>query len=173
MKFDTLDVHGNPIEIKTPTLDALKTCVVDKSAQSERRGLAASILAWSAQREQASAGLPASDRAAALMQLELDAEMLWKGNAVLVTEVGADGVRRTTVVPVSTQTISVPTPVPAPKPTTSSERPSTPFVGQRDSVVASQTFEPAIPLPVLPVSDVEAPAVAGLSDQFLNGRYSP
>src|SRR6266481_4926608 len=165
--FNEKTFDGEQIILDTPVKDILTITLNDKSAPVARRERAAKVLAY--YNAVANKPVPSElDRAGQLMVAESDACALWNSpekyridpvKGLVIVDVPSAG-----ATPVEPSAKNVTTPPPAP--TTSSERQPTP------TPVPAQTFSPAVPLPVLPVSDVEKQAIAGLRFD-LDARFSP
>jgi len=81
MLFDTQDIHGNKIEVKTPTKDAMIAALENPATTNDKRELAKKALAWfSAEVSKPPlTGNSELDKAAQLMLVEYHATSLWDG----------------------------------------------------------------------------------------------
>jgi hypothetical protein len=142
---------GEPGEISTPLIDQLVEIVSGKNA-SANRTLAAEILKFVAQKRAENEALPDFGVHAGghHMMLNVNVMALWEHRDTfrLKTVKGQDGAERLEMERVIVMDEPLPTPTSAP------------------------TFEPAVPLPVMPVSDVEKAAVNESSLTF-DERFSP
>ncbi len=145
--FNEKNTDGGQIVIETPVKDQLTSILADKSAPAERRERAADVLSY--YNAVANKPVPSElDRAGQLLLAESDAGCLWN----YPEKYRVDPVKGLVIV--DTPVVTTPTP----------------YIGQRDATITSQTFEPAVPLPVRPVEDHEKQVVAGL---LLDPRFSP
>jgi len=81
MLFDSHDIYGKQIEIKTPTKDAMIVALESPQESAARKELAKKILAWfSAEVSKPPlTGNSELDKAAQMMMVEYRASDLWKG----------------------------------------------------------------------------------------------
>jgi hypothetical protein len=142
---------GEPGVIQTPLIDQLVDIVSGKNA-SANRTLAADILRFVAQKRAENDALPDFGVHAGghHMMLNVNVMALWEHRDTfrLKTVKGQDGAERLEMERVIVMDEPLPTPTSAP------------------------TFKPAVPLPVMPVSDVEKAAVNESSLTF-DERFSP
>jgi hypothetical protein len=81
MLFDTQDIHGNKIEIKTPTKDAMIVALENPQTSAAKKELAKKILAWfsAGVSKPPLTGNSELDKAAQLALVEYHATSLWDG----------------------------------------------------------------------------------------------
>jgi|HubBroStandDraft_5_1064220.scaffolds.fasta_scaffold135487_3 hypothetical protein len=81
MLFDTYDVRGTQIEVKTPTKDALIAALANPQASAAKKELAKKILAWfsAGVSKPPLTGNSELDKAAQLALVEYHATSLWDG----------------------------------------------------------------------------------------------
>jgi len=153
MSIEYTKSSGEPGVIQTPMIDKLVEIVSGKNA-SANRTLAAEILKFVAQKRAENEALPDFGVHAGghHMMLNVNVMALWEHRDTfrLKTVKGQDGAERLEMERVIV--IVMDEPLPTPK--------------------SAPTFEPAVPLPVMQVSDVEKAAVKE-SDLTFDERYSP
>ena len=166
--FSVTQHDGKVVELKTPTetQTLLLNVLKESGAAVEKKKLAADILDWFEHFMAEQVISTPLDGAAFIMLAESNAHALWtwpetfqlkaiKGND------GTEHLQFTVVENPVVRTSSVPK--------TQSGEQTRPTQAMTSSVAG---FEPAIPLPAIPVSDVEKQAVNSLTIE-LNARYNP
>jgi hypothetical protein len=81
MLFDTQDIHGNKIEVKTPTKDSMIAALENPQITTARKELSKKALAWygAELNKPPLTGNSELDKAAQLMLVEYHATSLWDG----------------------------------------------------------------------------------------------
>lgn len=98
MLFNTTDINGRQIEVKTPTKDLMMAALENPQETGDRKELAKEILAWYAA-ESAKPPLTGNselDKAAQMSLIEFYARDLWKGTYQLEKRV--NGAQAKTVI---------------------------------------------------------------------------
>ncbi|HZW96113.1 MAG TPA: hypothetical protein VFF64_24420 [Candidatus Eremiobacteraceae bacterium] len=94
IRFDCKTIHGDPIEVATPTTDACVAILKNPEATRAQRELATQVLDW-VERRMVSAGTNPLDRAAVRCIVEMEAGDLWAGTKIV--KIGPDGVGLTMI----------------------------------------------------------------------------
>jgi hypothetical protein len=105
MLFDTQDIHGNKIEVKTPTKDSMIAALENPQITTARKELSKKALAWygAELNKPPLTGNSELDKAAQLMLVEYHATSLWDGTyrfeeRPVKTSAEGDEAKRTVIV---------------------------------------------------------------------------